>query len=168
MTATIINSSREATQTAHDLAAYIVGAFAPHGLGTLKLQKLMYYAQGWHLGFLDVPIFEDRMEAWKHGPVLPGIYQSHKATSEVVEWPEGNASRIAGDTKRLVDTVLNTYRGKSGWALREQTHDEDPWVNAWAASNQGARRAQPISQDAIKEYFAAEVAKLRSNQVTSG
>lgn len=155
--------SREATQPAHDLAAYIVEAFAPNGIGTLKLQKLMYYAQGWHLGFLGRPIFQDQMEAWKHGPVLPGIYQFHKSTSEVESWPQGRPEAIQGITKALVDTVLKTYGGKSGWALREQTHREAPWVDAWAACGEGRILRQPISQDAVRRYFAEQVAEIEQD-----
>ncbi|MFJ8320143.1 Panacea domain-containing protein [Micrococcus luteus] len=152
-----VNPSRDATQAAHNLAAYIVRRFAPNGIGTLKLQKLMYYAQGWHLGFLDAPIFTDRMEAWKHGPVLPGIYQFHKTTSEVVSWPQGNPNALNGVTQALVDTVLDTYGGKSGWALREQTHDEAPWAEAWAACQEGRIQRYPITETAVKQYFSDQV-----------
>lgn len=156
-----VNPSREATQAAHDLAAYIVNWAGSDGIGTLKLQKLMYYAQGWHLGFLGRPIFVDRMEAWKHGPVLPGIYQFHKQTSEVVAWPNGRPDAVEGDTRDLVDTVLSVYGTKSGWALREQTHDEAPWADAWAACDEGRILRFPITEQAVHQYFAEQVATIR-------
>lgn len=159
-----INASRDATQPAHDLAAYIVQSFAPRGVGTLKLQKLLYYIQGWHLGFLGTPLYEDRVEAWKHGPVLPGIYQFHKTTSEVDSWDAGDASRVQGSAKLIADAVLKTYGHKSGWALREQTHDETPWLEAWEACGQGRHLKWPISQEAITDYFADQVSILQAER----
>ena len=44
----------------------------------LKLQKLVYYAQAWHLALRDVPLFEEDFEAWVHGPVIPALYQEYK------------------------------------------------------------------------------------------
>ncbi len=36
----------------------------------LKLQKLIYYVQGFALVILKTPLFNERMEAWPHGPVV--------------------------------------------------------------------------------------------------
>lgn len=41
----------------------------------LKLLKLLYYIQGYHLAMFNAPLFNDRMEAWLHGPVVPSVYQ---------------------------------------------------------------------------------------------
>ena len=40
-------------------------------LTNLKLQKLMYYSQAWHLALRDIPLFNEDFQAWVHGPVLP-------------------------------------------------------------------------------------------------
>ena len=47
-----------------------------------KLQKLVYYAYAWYLTFmndsdneLNNRLFEDRAEAWIHGPVFPKLYR---------------------------------------------------------------------------------------------
>ena len=44
----------------------------------LKLQKLLYYAQAWHLVFRGKPLFRERIEAWVHGPVVPLIYREYR------------------------------------------------------------------------------------------
>jgi uncharacterized phage-associated protein len=44
----------------------------------LKLQKLVYYAQGFCLAILGRPLFGESFEAWEHGPVCPELYQSYK------------------------------------------------------------------------------------------
>ena len=47
-----------------------------HGdtLSNLKLQKLLYYMQGFHLAFFDEPFFNESIEAWTYGPVVPVVF----------------------------------------------------------------------------------------------
>jgi uncharacterized phage-associated protein len=47
-------------------------------LSNLKLQKLLYYAQGHYLATAGQPLFDDRIQAWSHGPVVPTVYHEYK------------------------------------------------------------------------------------------
>ena len=47
-------------------------------ISNLKLQKLLYYAQAWHLAIYDTRLFPERFQAWVHGPVIPEIYHRYK------------------------------------------------------------------------------------------
>jgi uncharacterized phage-associated protein len=47
-------------------------------MSNLKLQKLMYYAQGFSLVLFNKPLFPERIEAWIHGPVIPAVYHKYK------------------------------------------------------------------------------------------
>jgi len=47
-------------------------------ISNLKLQKLIYYAQGIHLASEGTPLFPDRIEAWTYGPVVPTLYHHYK------------------------------------------------------------------------------------------
>jgi uncharacterized phage-associated protein len=44
----------------------------------LKLQKLVYYAQGFYLAMMDSPLFNEPIEAWEHGPVCVPLYHEYK------------------------------------------------------------------------------------------
>lgn len=44
----------------------------------LKLQKLLYYAQGYFLAKKDIPLFDEDFLAWEHGPVIRKIYNIYK------------------------------------------------------------------------------------------
>lgn len=48
------------------------------GISNLKLQKLVYYAQAYHLAMYGEPLFGERVEAWEHGPVVPELYREYK------------------------------------------------------------------------------------------
>ena len=45
----------------NDVAAYVVAKAAP--LDNMKLQKLLYYSQAWHLAITDSPMFADQFTA---------------------------------------------------------------------------------------------------------
>ena len=55
--------------TAHDVAAFILREYG-RPMSTMKLQKLGYYAQAWHLAWEGVPLFDDNIEAWANGARL--------------------------------------------------------------------------------------------------
>ena len=44
----------------------------------LKLNKLLYYAQGVYLARTGRPLFDENIEAWTFGPVIPNIYRKYK------------------------------------------------------------------------------------------
>ena len=45
------------------------------GLTHLKIQKLLYYADGINLAITGKPLFEDKIYAWPHGPVIKNVYE---------------------------------------------------------------------------------------------
>lgn len=71
---------RSTVYKSREIADYIILYFQEHGepLTNLKLQKLLYYAKGWYLALYDKPLFNDKIEAWVHGPVVPSIYHAFK------------------------------------------------------------------------------------------
>ena len=59
--------------TVHDVADYLLWLADQDRIGVdhLKLQKLVYYAQGFHLGNEREPLFNEGLHAWQYGPVCP-------------------------------------------------------------------------------------------------
>ena len=44
----------------------------------LKMQKLVYFAHGWHLALFGTPLIEEPVQAWQFGPVISSLYQEFK------------------------------------------------------------------------------------------
>jgi uncharacterized phage-associated protein len=44
-------------------------------LTPMKVQKLVYFAHGWHLAFRDSPLIDETIQAWKFGPVIKSLYR---------------------------------------------------------------------------------------------
>src|SRR5688500_1228191 len=113
---------------ADDVAAMIVGRLG--SVDTFKLQKLVYYSQAWSLVWDGRPIFNDRIEAWANGPVIPRLYQQHRQMYSVNAWPSGDPGALTPDERATVEAVLLSYGKLSGRQLIHLTHEEAPWANA--------------------------------------
>jgi len=135
----------------HDVAAYIlrrVGA-----LTAMKLHKLAYYSHAWHLVWEERPLFDARIEAWSNGPVIRELYDGHRGTFAVEEWPLGDPDRLDGDERSTVDAVLEFYGDKSAHELSQLTHHEEPWRRARGDLPEGARSTSVISDADLHEYY---------------
>ena len=44
----------------------------------MKLQKLLYYVQGFHIAVFNRPLFNEDIEAWMYGPVVPAVYEYYQ------------------------------------------------------------------------------------------
>ena len=44
----------------------------------MKLQKLVYFAQGFNLALDRGALIKERFQAWEYGPVVPEIYAQYK------------------------------------------------------------------------------------------
>lgn len=121
-------------------------------ISNLKLQKLVYYAQGFHLAIADEPLFIDTIEAWAHGPVVPALYHEYKEYGAgVIPIPDDfDPETINSETRSLLDEVYNVFGQFSGWKLRNMTHDEPPWKEAYAGD-------KVISKKSMKKYFLTMV-----------
>ena len=60
-------------------------------LTNLRLQKLLYYEQGYHLAQFGTTLFDEEIEAWMYGLVVPSVYEYyHPNGSKPLPVPEDN------------------------------------------------------------------------------
>ena len=121
-------------------------------LSNLKLQKLLYYAQGYHLAATGEPLYDTPVRAWEHGPVVPDIWHRHRTD---IGWltitPVPEAPAVDGAFAATVEQVLDEFLGFSAEELREMSHLDAPW-RVTRQSNPGA--ASPIiPTELIGGYF---------------
>lgn len=116
----------------------------------LKLQKLVYYAQGFHMAINGQPLFEDDLEAWEHGPVVPDLYHKFKRfKSSQVEVDDMGEINVSEKQMKLIADINNVYGQFSAWKLRDMTHNEQPWKEA--------QRGGIISKEKLKSYFSTQL-----------
>jgi uncharacterized phage-associated protein len=146
----------EALTMAHvqDVAAYILRRQG--AMTAMKLQKLCFFAYGYHLVWEERPLFPERFEAWANGPVCAPLYAMHRGRFQL------QPGDIAGDTAGLdegeresVDLVLGTYGRFTAHQLSTMTHADGPWVAARQRCHAGPldRCSEELDDDEIFEYF---------------
>ena len=99
-------------------------------VSNLKLQKLLYYAQGFHLALNDgSPLFNEPITSWSYGPVVEEVYHKYKQYgSDSLPIPEDiDTSMFTKDQLDLIEEVNEIYGQFSALKLMQLTHSERPW-----------------------------------------
>jgi len=126
-------------------------------LTNLQIQKLIYFAHGWHLVLAGSPLIEESFEAWRYGPVVPELYHVFKtygSSAIPVDHLFCHATPQVMDTSivALLDRILEVYGKFTPGQLVEISHDpEGPWVRVYHDSSPTQRPIIPNSE--IKSYF---------------
>ena len=145
-------------------------------LDPMKLQKLVYYAHGWHLAIEAAPLIRQHFEAWQFGPVIPDLYREFKAygagrvTAYATEFssitqsriapriPENEATDASEIARSLLQEVWGIYGIYTAIKLSNDTHKPGtPWANCYRPDHPHAI----IPNTEIQAYF-------ESLQVESG
>lgn len=123
----------------------------------LRLQKLLYYVQGWSLAIRNRPMFADRIEAWVHGPVVPAVWQKFTKHGRQVILPdqERAAVGLTPGEQDFVARVWDAYKDFSAFRLRAMTHNEPPWKKARRGLPSDHYSGEEITQQFLREYFSS-------------
>ena len=139
-------------------------------LDPMKLQKLIYFAHGWHLALYNEPLINEEVQAWQYGPVVQSVYHEFKqfgagaitkhATDLDMNTGELVTPRIPLEDARtmaLLNKVWEIYGKYTGIQLSHLTHAHG---SAWSK----AREENPnfkfvgIENPVIREDFQAKMA----------
>ena len=130
----------------------------------LKLQKLLFYVQAYHLAYFDEPIIVDEFEAWAHGPVSRKVYNEVRDLSTIhreIRYQEDEKGDpiqrleavLSSDQIDLMNDVLNEYGQMSSYALENETHNEQPWIAVRRGFGPGERCSNIIEKPAMQDYY---------------
>jgi uncharacterized phage-associated protein len=151
-------------------------------LTPMKLQKLVYYAHGWHLALTDRPLLNEVIQAWSFGPVVRTLYNEFREfgsgpiTDRAKEFANpASASAEAGRffkfiitipsiddyadedneyTKRLLDRIWKVYGKYTAIQLSNMTHAPGtPWDRVNKQYNGAIPKYAVIPDEWIAEYF---------------
>lgn len=133
-----------------DVANYIVDYCHQQGINisNLKLQKLLYFVQASFLINGLGPCFNDAIEAWDFGPVVPEVYREYRG------FGSGNIPITTLEIQppkhfRVIDQVIDDLSEYSATDLVRITHEQSPWINAYQPYQNNV-----ITVESIREYFA--------------
>lgn len=136
--------------TALDVAKHIINHVNEDStVSNLKLQKLLYFVQGFFLILKGGPCFDGRIEAWDFGPVVPDVYFQFRGCGSCGIPSVDFADPIVEKDALLIDEVVDIFRKKSESALVSLVHGQDPWKDAYSRSD----AHKEIKNKAIRNYF---------------
>ena len=119
------------------------------GITNLKLQKLLYYAQGFSYQRSNEPLFDDDIEAWDKGPVVYEVYKRYQSCGNEPIRVYENVD-LTEEDERLILDVAREYGQYTSSKLISMTHKEGtPWDKIYV---EGEMR-NVIPKDIIKDYF---------------
>lgn len=133
------------------------------GISNLKMQKLVYYAFGFYAAIYDIYLFEDPIEAWMYGPVVPTLYKHYKACNygkDIIPFDQEVPTEEAKDAifdilneeqRSFIKEVFDEFAQYSAWKLAQMTHEETPWMAYVHREN------KVIPPEEIKEYFLTRI-----------
>jgi len=120
-------------------------------LSIMSLLKLVYISHGWHLEMRKAPLFPNKIEAWKYGPVIPDVYAAFRSQGVDVSNPVRiGGPPLAPSDAHLLEEVYRIYGSLPAIKLSQMTHERGgPWDEAtkrwgWFA---------PIPNDLIQHHY---------------
>ena len=121
-------------------------------LTTLKLQKLRYVQQGYHLAAFGTPLFSEDVESWMYGPVVPSVYDVFSAYGSSALPVVDTEVSLSEEEEILFCQVYDAYREFSAIGLMNRTHTEKPWIEATPHD-----RGTVIPQASMESYFKTQM-----------
>ncbi len=115
----------------------------------LKLQKLVYFAQGISLALFNKPLFNEPIEAWEHGPVARVLRKTFGAFEKnAIPAPgEIDFDIYSQQEKELIYKVYSVYGEHTAYYLRQLTHEHPIWHEAFSSPT------AIITQEKMEGFF---------------
>jgi uncharacterized phage-associated protein len=119
----------------HDVANYFLLKAQDDGqelLSNMKLQKLIYYAQGLHLVLFNEPLIQEQVEAWTYGPVVPILYHKYKEYEGhgIPAAASFDRLKIDSETRDFLDEIYQVFGQFSATRLMEISHEDQCWKDS--------------------------------------
>ena len=158
-------------------------------LDQMKLQKLVYYANGWHLAIKSKPLIHEQVEAWRYGPVIPSLRDSFRQygdqpidspasyvvpcrremtsfdeLEEVVPTIEQGNPADLGFVRTLLERVWQVYGKYTGIQLSNMTHEQgSPWDHVHQFYEGSIPKGTDIPEQVIRDYFVGLTKQKAAN-----
>ena len=138
-------------------------------LSNLQLQKLVYIAHGYMLGWQNKALISDNVEAWNYGPVISSVYHGFKHFGDSKIEVDPNVDNIKtnldsdGLAIQVIDGVLNLYGHLDAMHLVNLTHQPDtPWYITWNEMGGNRYYSFPIDNEIIKNHYRKVIVNPQS------
>jgi len=137
-----------------DIARYI---YNKGYTDNIQLNKLLYISFGFYGAKYKKYLFDDAIQAWKYGPVVPVVYCAYKLDHFLLESMSNTDIVLHKEEKDVIESVLNVYGKKAPFLLVKLTHQNNtPWSNAYVEG----KRDVEIEKEVIISYYTKFLARV--------
>ena len=136
------------------IAKWIINEIHPE---PLKLQKLLYLAQGYSYAFYDRPLFKEDIEGWVHGPVVRNVYDMFKNYQYNSINTNFEVEELDDEAKSVINYVIKNFGKYDAKYLEKISHEQEPWILSREGLDPDERSDKTISKESIANYFINEV-----------
>ena len=136
------------------IAKWIINKIHPE---PLKLQKLLYLAQGYSYAFHDRPLFHDELEGWVHGPVVRSVYNIFSSYQYNCIDINYAIEELDDEAKDVLNYVIANFSKYDAKYLENLSHEQDPWKMSRDGLDPDERSDKTITKESISNYFINEV-----------
>ena len=132
-------------------------------LNNLKLQKLLYYADAWHLAFYGKKLVNGNFQAWIHGPVNREIYDRFLNTKSLYsdisleDVTEGFDASHLENYREHIDKIVEAYGKFTGSQLEDMSHKEEPWLKAREGYRPSQRCEIELDNEIVAKYYKSRL-----------
>lgn len=148
------------------LANYILMNYGP--MSHLKLQKLLFYCEAYHLAYFERSLLDEDFEAWVHGPVCREVFNHFKGKSLIYSdllftgdarsaHAEFDAQKLSSTQLDFLSDVLGSLSSWTAFELENATHNEKPWMEARSGYGSADKCSVAISKESMKDFYKAEL-----------
>lgn len=125
-------------------------------LDPMMLQKILYYAHCWSLHD-GQRLFDDGVEAWVHGPVVPNVWKAYSGSSKIRDADCPRYFELSHDQMDLIQGVWEMLKKSDGATLSKKTHKPD---TAWAKARGDLPHTAPSDRELSLADMAADAAAI--------
>ena len=158
----------KAKTTASDVANYFLhlANINNKDLTNKKLQKLIYYAQAWFLVLNNRNLFDDKIEAWIHGPAVSKLFLKFRKRFGFepikVKINQNIEKKFTDDEKEVIHEVWRVYGKCSDEYLEKLVHSELPWQKTRKGLSLAEPSSREISTVLMKVYYAERLREVNN------
>lgn len=123
----------------------------------LKVQKLCYYAQAWSLVWDSESLFEDKFEAWAHGPANHDLFKKHQPYEyhPILERAAFNVELFTNNQIETLNSIWEAYGIYEAKYLEDLTHQEEPWIAARENCGPGEKCNNIITLESMQQFYSS-------------
>ena len=128
----------------------------------MKLQKLLYYAQGYYLAEYGTPLFKEKIYAWDHGPFIKEVYAAYcnHGRNEIIDYDTENNVNV--EYLPFLSKIYDRFGKYTAYQLRNMTHSETPWKSTEQKKEIKLSIIESFFNKVVESEFIKNIKELES------